>query len=98
MLEFEDTETGREWLRNQYSYGFKVNADGTFIIPEVLPGKYRLFVNVGRGYLGSGLQTTTSQPFQPRVAATAARVTVPEDSIGNAPPLDLGDVVLIADH
>jgi len=97
-LEFEDTDTGREWLREQYSYGFKVNADGSFIIPEVLPGKYRLFVNVGRGYLGSGLQTTASQPFQPRVAATAAKVTVPEDPVENASPLDLGEVLLMADH
>jgi hypothetical protein len=48
-LEFEDSEAGRTWFRDQSSYEFKVTADGSFNIPEVLPGKYRLFVNVERG-------------------------------------------------
>ena len=53
-LEFEDTDAGRVWFRDQYSYDFKVGVDGSFTIPEVLPGKYRLFVDVGQGYLGFG--------------------------------------------
>jgi RNA polymerase sigma factor (sigma-70 family) len=98
MLEFEDTEIGRAWLRQQYAYYFKVNADGSFVIPEVLPGKYRLFVNVGQGYLGSGPDTTPGQPMESRIASTAARVTVGDDSGENGSPLDLGEVVLIPDH
>jgi RNA polymerase sigma factor (sigma-70 family) len=97
-LEFEDTETGRAWLREQYAYYFKVNADGSFFIPEVLPGKYRLFVNVGQGYLGSGPDATPGQPMEIRIASTAARVTVDEDSGENGTPIYLGEVVLTPDR
>ena len=38
-LEFEDTEAGRKWFRDQLAYDFKVEPDGSFSIPEVLPGK-----------------------------------------------------------
>ena len=61
-LEFEDTEAGRAWFRDQYAYDFKVEADGSFTIPEVLPGKYRFFVNVAQGYLGSGSDSTRGHP------------------------------------
>ena len=65
-LEFEDTEAGRTWSRNQNLYDFKVGPDGSFSIPEVLPGKYWLFVNVGQGYLGSGPDSTASRPGKTR--------------------------------
>ena len=54
-LAFEDTEAGRAWFSDQFSYDFKVGADGSFTVPEVLPGKYRLFVSVSQGNLGSGI-------------------------------------------
>jgi RNA polymerase sigma factor (sigma-70 family) len=97
-LEFEDTEAGRAWFRDQYSYEFKVEADGSFSIPEVLPGKYRLFVNVGQGYLGSGPDSTTGNPSDPQIASTGMQVTVPEAPGASGLPLDLGDIVLIATH
>jgi predicted DNA-binding protein (UPF0251 family) len=97
-LEFEDTDAGRAWFRDQYSYEFKVEADGSFTIPEVLPGKYRLFVNVGQGYLGSGPDSATGNPSDPRIASTGMQLTVPSASGNSASPLDLGDIVLIADH
>jgi hypothetical protein len=98
-LEFEDTEAGRAWFRDQYSYDFKVGADGSFTIPEVLPGKYRLFINVGQGYLGSGLDSRPSSPGgDPRIASAAPQITVPGMSGENASPLDLGDIILTADH
>jgi hypothetical protein len=97
-LEFEDTEAGRAWFRDQYSYDFKVGTDGSFTIPEVLPGTYRLFINVGQGYLGSGADSGPSPPGDPRVAGAAPKLTVPEASGGNALPLDLGDIILIATH
>jgi hypothetical protein len=84
-LEFEDSEVGRAWFRAQYSYGFKIGGDGSFLVPEVLPGKYRLLVNVGQGYLGSG---------QGSLAQAGARITVPDTSTGA--PLDLGEITLIA--
>ena len=97
-LEFENTEAGRAWFRNQYSYEFKVAADGSFTIPEVLPGKYRLFVNVGQGYLGSGPDSTAGDPRNPQIASTGMQVTVPETSGDSGSPVDLGDIVLIASH
>ena len=95
-LEFEDTETGRAWFRDQWSYEFKVAADGSFTIPEVLPGKYRLFVNVGQGYLGSGTDSRDGRPGDPQIAQTAMRVAVPQDSGGGGSGLDLGEIVLNA--
>jgi RNA polymerase sigma factor (sigma-70 family) len=97
-LEFENTEAGRAWFRDQYSYEFKVGADGSFTIPEVLPGKYRLFVGVAQGYLGSGSSSKASQPGDPQIAQTGMRVTVPEASGDSGSPVDLGDIVLNASH
>jgi hypothetical protein len=93
-LEFEDTETGSTWFRDQYSYNFKVVEDGSFSIPEVLPGKYRLFVNVAQGYLGSGLDSDPRTPSDPGIASTGIEVTVP-DAGPSGSPLDLGEVVLV---
>jgi RNA polymerase sigma factor (sigma-70 family) len=97
-LEFEDTEAGRAWFRDQCSYEFKVGADGSFSIPEVLPGKYRIFVSVGQGYLGSGQDSTTGDPGDPRIASTGMQVTVPDAAGDNGWPVDFGEIVLIATH
>jgi len=97
-LEFEDTDAGRAWFRDQYSYQFKVGADGSFNIPEVLPGKYRLFVNVGQGYLGSGSDSRTSYPGDPQIASTGMQVTVPNASADDEWPVDLGEIILNARH
>jgi RNA polymerase sigma factor (sigma-70 family) len=96
-LEFEDTETGRAWFRDQYSYNFKVGGDGSFSIPEVLPGKYRLFVNVAQGYLGSGQDSNPRPPGDPRIASTGMKVSVP-DAGESGSPLDIGDIILVADQ
>jgi hypothetical protein len=97
-LVFEDTEAGRAWFRDQCSYEFKVGADGSFSIPEVLPGKYRIFVSVGQGYLGSGPDSTTGDPGDPRIASTGMQVTVPDASGDNGWPVDFGEIVLVATH
>ncbi len=97
-LEFEDTEVGRTWFRDQYSYDFKVGPDGSFTIPEVLPGKYRLFIGVGQGYLGSGLDSRPSTPSDPRIASAATKITVPAVSGEDVSPLDIGDIILAANH
>jgi hypothetical protein len=96
-LEFEDTEDGQTWFRSQYSYDFKVGEDGSFLLPEVLSGEYRLFINVAQGYLGSGSNSTPSGPGDHRVASRGMKVSVPATSEGDASPFDLGEVVLIAD-
>ena len=97
-LEFEDTEAGRTWFRNQYAYDFKVGADGSFTIPEVLPGKYSLFIQVAQGYLGSGSDVTTSYPGDPRIAFGGMKLTVPDAAGDGGAPVDLGDIVLNASH
>jgi RNA polymerase sigma factor (sigma-70 family) len=97
-LEFEDTEAGRAWFRDQYAYGFKVAADGSFSIPEVLPGNYHLFVSVEQGYLGSGPDSTTSRPSQAQIANTGMKIVVPDSAADYEWPLDLGDIVLNATH
>lgn len=95
-LEFEDTEAGRTWFREQLSYNFKVEADGSFTISEALPGKYLLFIDVAQGYLGSGLESKPSTPDEPRIASASMRVTVPGISAGDVAPVDLGEIVLNA--
>jgi RNA polymerase sigma factor (sigma-70 family) len=96
-LEFEDTEAGRTWSRNENLYDFNVGADGSFTIPEVLPGKYWLIVNVGQGYLGSGPDSTASRPGEDtQIAQASMKMTVPDASGDNGDPLDLGDIVLNA--
>jgi RNA polymerase sigma factor (sigma-70 family) len=97
-LEFEDTDAGRAWFRDQYAYDFKVEADGSFSIPEVLPGKYRLFVNIGQGYLGSGPDSTTGNPSDPQVASTGMQVTVPPPAGDSGSPVDLGEIILTGTH
>jgi RNA polymerase sigma factor (sigma-70 family) len=97
-LVFEDTEAGRAWFRDQCSYEFKVGADGSFSIPEVLPGKYRIFVSVGQGYLGSGPDSTTGNPSDPQIASTGMQVTVPDAAGDNGWPVDFGEIVLVATH
>ena len=94
-LEFEDSEAGQAWFRNQYSYSFKIRADGSFTTPEVLPGKYRLFIDVAQGYLGSGQPSDPSLPGDHRIASTGIVVTVPEGNSDS--PLDLGEINLTAD-
>ncbi|HZR16230.1 MAG TPA: sigma-70 family RNA polymerase sigma factor [Verrucomicrobiae bacterium] len=95
-LEFEDTAEGRAWFRDQYSYNFQVAGDGSFSIPEVLPGNYRLFIDVAQGYLGSGADAEPSRPGGARIASTGMKVIVTE--IGQSTSaLDLGDVLLVGD-
>jgi len=97
-LEFEDTEAGRAWFRDQYSYDFKVAADGSFTIPEVLPGKYDLFVNVAQGYLGSGSDSTTRFPGDAQIASRAMKLAVPDASRDSGAPENLGEITLTATH
>jgi hypothetical protein len=94
-LEFEDTEAGRIWFRDQNSYDFKVGADGSFNVPEVLPGKYRLFVSVVQGNLGSGSDSALGNPWgAPQIAFGGMILTVPDESGASTPSVDLGDIIL----
>ena len=99
-LEFADTEAGRTWFRDQYSYDFKVGADGTFALPEVLPGKYSLFVSVAQGTLGSGPDSTTRAPGpgDPQIASRGMKLAVPDASGDIGSSVDLGDINLTAAH
>jgi hypothetical protein len=95
-LEFEDTEAGRAWFRDQCSYGFKVGADGSFTIPEVLPGKYRMLVSLAQGSLGSGPDLTTRHPDGPQIASGGMKLIVTDASADGGSPLELGDILLTA--
>jgi hypothetical protein len=97
-LEFEDTEAGRAWFRDQCLYDFKVGADGSFNLPEVLPGKYSLFVLVAQGSLGSGADSTPSHPGDAAIASGGMKFEVPDASEESAPLLDLGMISLTATH
>lgn len=98
-LEFEDTEAGQTWFRDQYSYDFKVAADGTFTIPEVLPGKYSLLVNVAQGYLGSGLDSKPRNPGEdPQIASRGMKIEVPDASGDSKSLMDLGEITLSRTH
>jgi hypothetical protein len=97
-LEFEDTEAGRAWFRDQYYYDFKVRADGSFTVPEVLPGKYFLFVNVSQGNLGSGPDSTPRYPNDPQIASSGMKLEVPDASGDNGATMDLGEIILKATH
>ncbi len=95
-LDFEDTEAGRIWLRDQYYYDFKVGADGGFTIPEVLAGKYTLFVVVSQGNLGSGSDSTPRYPGAPQISSGGVKFVVPDAPDGNGSAMNLGDVILNA--
>jgi len=96
-LEFEESEAGRSWSRSQNLYDFNVGADGSFTMPEVLPGKYWLIVNVGQGYLGSGPDSTASRPGEDaQIAQASMRITVEDASGATGWPLDLGEITLSA--
>ena len=93
---YQTTEAGRNWFRDQYAYDFKVGEDGAFSIPEVLPGKYSLYLHVAQGSLGSGLDSKASNPGDHVIAQVGAKVAV-TDAVGdNASAVDLGDIILIA--
>jgi hypothetical protein len=97
-LEFMETDAGRAWNRGQYLYHFKVNADGSFTLPEVLPGKYRLFVDVAQGYMGSGPDTVKTFGGDPRIAWAGTKFTVPDASGSDFAPVYLGEITLVPDH
>jgi hypothetical protein len=75
-----------------------VGADGSLNLPEVLPGKYSLFVNVAQGSLGSGVDSTPSNPGDPAIASLGMKFDVPEASGDSTPLLDLGMISLTATH
>ena len=84
LLEYGDSPAGRDQLRAHYSYPVKIGGDGSFRIPEVLPGKYDLFISVVQGNLGSGPDSPRRYGGEPQIAQIRVTVTVPEDSGNNA--------------
>jgi RNA polymerase sigma factor (sigma-70 family) len=96
-LEFEESEAGRVWFQTSHRYDFKVEPDGSFSIPEVLPGRYRLSLHVAQGALGSGKQRTVRFPEDgPQIAWAGMKVVVTEAAEGGESVLDLGEIMLKA--
>ena len=93
QMEYAESEAGRARLRGQADYELKVQPDGTFIVPEVLPGDYAVIANLNEGALGSG--PSSSNPLYLRqLASLFHKFTVPAPSAASLPALDLGDLVL----
>ena len=96
-LEFEESDAGRAWLRQSRSYDFKVEPDGSFVIPEVLPGKYRLSISVVQGSLGSGPDRARRNPGDgPQIAWGGTKLFVAEAAQGGGKPMDIGEISLHA--
>ena len=95
-LVFEDSEAGRAWFRTQYSYDFTVAADGSFTLPEVLAGQYRLMVQLAHGNPGSGLSSAANNNYGTIIAQGGKQFSVPETSGGGGGTVDLGTIGLTA--
>ena len=96
-MEYEESEAGRAWFRESRGYEFKVGTDGSFSIPEVLPGRYRLSVSVAQGLLGSGPYKTERWLGEtPQIAWGGMKVVVKGAVEDGGAPLDLGEIVLNA--
>jgi len=94
-LEFEDSDAGRAWSRTSWTYDFTVGADGSFTFPEVLPGKYRLLVDVAHGNPGSALGPATAHDYgSPPVAQGGMQFEVRAGTGNDAAPVALGEIVL----
>ena len=94
-LEYEESEAGRAWLRESRIYDFTVGTDGSFTIPEVLPGSYRLHISVAQGSLGSGVDRRARNPGDgPQIAWGGMKLTVKETSEDGGAPIDLGEIRL----
>ncbi len=94
-LELEDSAVGRNWRRGQWSYGFKVGDDGSFTVPEVLPGSYSLFVQVYQGSLGSSTQLRVRSSGEPQIGSARLKFAVPDDSQGAGTRIDLGEITIV---
>jgi hypothetical protein len=94
-LEFEDTEAGRSWFGKRCSYRFTVASDGSFTIPDVLPGTYDLFITFRQGNLGSGVAPARFSPAAPQIASAHRSVTVPDISETDKTEIDLGAILLV---
>ena len=94
-LQFSDTAEGKAWLGNSYAYNFQVREDGSFFIPEVLPGKYSMFFMVAQGSLGSGTDLPPRYlGFDPNIAEGWRNVEIPEATGDGAPTINVGKIVL----
>jgi hypothetical protein len=89
--EWWETEAGQAWSRQRHAYDIQVQPNGSFVLPEVLPGDYRLIIHVREGVLGSGIGAAPSSSNR-QIAWAGQKVLVPEPS--DAVAVDLGDIVL----
>jgi len=89
--EWSETDAGLDWFRGRRTYNIKVQPNGSFVLPEVLPGKYRLIVNVQEGSLGSGPASEPGHSSR-QIAWFGQKVEVPDSSAASA--VELGDLVL----
>ena len=93
QMEYAESEGGRARLRGQFVYDFKVQPDGTFFVPDVLPGRYAVILNLHEGALGSG-PSSTHPSYMRQLASLFYRFTVPEPSAATSPCINLGDLAL----
>ena len=95
QMEYAESEEGGARLRNSVHYNLELKEDGTFSVPEVLPGKYDLMIFLNEGPLGSGPSSNEPFSYMHQIAGLTHRFTIPEPAEGSAGTLDLGDLVLV---
>jgi RNA polymerase sigma factor (sigma-70 family) len=94
QMRYAESEEGGARLRNSVRYELQVKEDGSFFAPEVLPGKYDLFISLNEGPLGSGPSSIEPFSYMRQIAALTYKFTIPEPTDGSATTLNLGDLVL----
>src|SRR5262249_16113097 len=93
QMENAESDAGQEWLAKQSRYEINVRPDGSFLVPEVLPGKYRIVLTLHEGPLGSGPSSTYAF-YMRQIGCLWRKFEVPADSAAGSAPIDLGNLVL----
>ncbi|HVY70432.1 MAG TPA: carboxypeptidase regulatory-like domain-containing protein, partial [Verrucomicrobiae bacterium] len=91
QMAWSETAEGRARLRSSVQYQVQVRPDGSFTVPEVLPGSYHLLFHLIEAPLASG-PATPNREYNRLIAQFGAEITVPEASSGASSAIDLGDL------
>jgi RNA polymerase sigma factor (sigma-70 family) len=88
QLQFGKTQIGQ--MRNQWMFGysFLIRPDGTFIIDDLPPGKYRIEIR--------NLEEQKAVRFNEDVANGRKEFAIPAEMIAGKKPLDIGVITLKA--
>jgi hypothetical protein len=94
-MEYAESEEGGARLRKSAHYRLAVQKEGSFVVPEVLPGKYAVVLFLNEGALGSG-PSSTHPLYMRQIASLWHKFEVPDASGQAAADINLGNLVLNA--